>query len=393
MANVTSGWKIWTATLFTLAGAGCDAQVRPGYTGEVQFSLQGNVELAADTTLVPAFAFEKREGKTVDGPEALEVVDGQLSGVFPSKFRLDMSSPPPDATLSPFMGAVLGGQGSAAYGIIVMLPANHPQQIPRAKVEEVMGPPSSPELLPTGELDPNWVPTEPALVGRTFTNCASDGRCRMRKTQCSESPCELFASAGTAPDPVALDATTTTGGACGAGLPYCYGATSVCSLAGCHQDFYQCDLDSLGPYDRANGDHFTLCQLTEESGDPSLLAIQDLRTVATEYAILFSTVEILQSAVGDVKRGYNLMRLASPSHADWMAIRTCWDNAAVEARRQTNTTRGASYALNDILPADVAAEEQKTLQDLLKACPTLPVGHVVENLPITIKLGRPPFPI
>jgi hypothetical protein len=392
MANVSFRWKTLTATLLALAGAGCDAQVRPGYTGEVQFSLQGSVELAPDTTLVPAFAFEKREGQTVYGPEAVEVVDGQLSGVFPSKFRLDMSSPPPDATLSPFMGAVLGGQGSAAYGIIVMLPANHPQQIPRAKVEEAMGPPSSPALLPTGELDPNWVPTDPSLVGRTFTNCASDGHCRVRKTRCSQSPCELYASAGTAPDPAALDATTGGGGGCGPGLPYCYGSTSVCSLAGCHQDFYQCDLDNLGPYDQANGEHFTLCQLTEESGDVSLLAIQDLRTVATEYAILFSTVEISQSPVGDVKRGYNLMRLASPSRADWVAIRTCWDNAEIEARRLINTTRGASWALNDLLPTDAAAEEQKTLQGLLKACPSLPVGQVVENIPITIKLGRPPFP-
>jgi hypothetical protein len=391
MAHVDSHWKQLVAALAALTGVGCDAQVGTGYTGEVQFSLQGNVEVGSDTALVPAFAFEKRGGLTVDGPEAVEVVDGNLSGVFPSKFRLDLTSPPPDAALSPFMGAVLGGQGRAAYGIIVMLPANHPQQIPQATVADSMSPPPSPVLLPTGEPDPNWVPTPPSMVGRTFTNCAGDGRCRVRKTRCSESPCELFASAGTVPDPSALDATAGGGGGCGAGLPYCYGATSVCSLAGCHQDFYQCDLDTLGPYDRANGEHFTLCQLTEDSGDPSLLAIQDLRTVATEYAILFSSVAIPNSVVGDVKRGYNLMRLESPSRADWVAIRTCWDNATVEARRLTNAAHGTNHALNDLLPDDVAAEEEKALQELLEACPALPIGHVVENLPITIKLGRPPF--
>jgi hypothetical protein len=367
--------------------------VGTGYTGEVQFSLQGTVALDPGTKLVPAFAFEKRAGHTIDGPAAVEVVDGQLSGVFPSQFRLDLTSPPPDAALSPLMGAVLGGQGLAAYGVIVMLPADHPRQIPQATVEELMGPPSGPVVSPNGEPDPNWIPSAPSLLGRTFTNCASDGRCRVRKTRCSESPCTLFASAGSAPDPAALDATTGHGGGCGAGLPYCYGVASVCSLAGCHQDFYQCDLEPLGPYDRANGESLTLCQLTEETGDPSLLAIQDLRTVAAEYAVLFSSVEIPNSMAGDVKRGYNLMRLESPSRADWVAIRTCWDNATVEARRLTNASHGSSFALNAILPADLAAEEQKTSQVLLEACPSLPVGHVVENVPITIALGRPPFMI
>jgi hypothetical protein len=316
-----------------------------------------------------------------------------LSGVFPSQFRLDITSPPPEATLSAFYGAVLGGKGKAAYGIIAMLPANHPSRIPQATVEETMGPPPFPALLPNGQPDPNWVPSEPALQGRTFTNCSAEGRCRVRKTECSESACPIFASAGPIQDTTSLTTLTTTGGPCAAGFPYCLEATSVCSLGGCHQDFSECDLSQLGPYDRAGGGHLTLCRLTEESGDPSLLAIQDLRSVATEYAVLFSTEEIPSSPLGPIKRGYNLMFLPSPSREDWVAIRTCQDNATVEARRRINAARHANYAMNDILPADAEAEEQKTLQALGQACPTLPRGRVVDNGPITIKVGRPPFPL
>jgi hypothetical protein len=394
MTNAATGWTTSVAMAVLLAGIGCDAQVGTKYTGEVQFSLQGNVELDADSKLVPALAFEKSGNLPIDGPEALEVVDGEVSGVFPSKFRLDVTRPPPEAAMSRMMSALIGGTGSAAYGVIVMLPVNHSTHIPRATVEEIWGPPSFPETLPDGTLDPSWVPTPPEVVQKVFTNCSSDGRCRVRKTNCTRSDCALFASAGTPTPPEdSLLAIETTGGPCGVGFPYCYGATSSCSLAGCHEDFYQCDLTNLGPYDRASGSSTTRCQLVEESGDDSLTAILDLTSVAMEYGILYSTVDAPNSLVGDVKRGYNLMALPPLTGEEWMAIRTCQDNATVQARLQYNAAHGTSYALDDILPSDAAAEENKTLEELLKACPSLPVGQVVDNRPITIKLGPPSFPM
>ena len=394
MANMKTGWTPSVAMTLLLAGIGCDSQVGTGYTGEVQFSLQGNVELDADSGLVPALAFEKSGNRTIDGPEALEVVDGEVSGVFPSKFRLDMTRSPPEAALSRLMGAVIGGTGSAAYGAIVMLPSNHAASIPRATVEEILGPPSFPATLPDGSPDPAWVPSPPQLVQKIFTNCSTDGRCRVRKTSCTQSDCTLFASAGTPTPPEAsIMALESAGEVCGVGFPYCYGAKSSCSLAGCHEDFYQCDLTNLGPYDAANGSSVTRCALVEESGDASLTAILDLKSVATEYGILYSTVDVPDSLVGNVKRGYNLMALPFLTQDEWVAIRTCQDNATVQARQQYNAEHGTSYALNDLLPSDAAKEETKTLEGLWKACPSLPAGQVVDNRPITIKLGPPPFPM
>ena len=391
MTKMTMGWTTSVAMAGLLAGIGCDAQVGKAYTGEVQFSLQGNVELDPDSKLVPALAFEKAGNYTIDGPEALEVVDGELSGVFPSKFRLDMTRPPPEDAMSRLGGALLGGTGSAAYGVIVMLPADHPTHIPRATVEEILGPPSLPGTLPDGTLDPASIPTPPALVQEVFTNCSSDGRCRVRKTSCSQSDCTLFASAGT-PTPPDTSQLESGAEACGAGFTYCYGATSWCTLAGCHQNFYQCDQTSLGPYDRADGQRITSCQLVEESGDTSLVAILDLKSAATEFAVLYSTVDAPNSLLGDVKRGYNLMALPSLTREAWMAIQTCADDATVQARLQYNAAHGTSYTLNELLPSGGAEEETKMLQALWKDCPSLPTGWVVDNRPITIKLGSPSFP-
>jgi hypothetical protein len=389
MANVTTGWGLPIAMAALWAGVGCDAQAGTGYTGEVVFSLQGNVELDPDSKLVPAIAFESGT-KSSDGPEALEVVDGDLSGVFPSKFRLNVTRPPPDAAISPFFSGVLGGKGGLAYGVIVMLPPNHPSHIPRASVEEILTPEGFPVCTPDGCA----LPQPPEVVAKTFTNCSSDGRCRVRKTSCTQSDCELYASAGTPPEPASgLDVKTITGGPCAPDFRYCYDASTSCTLAGCYEDFYECDLTRLGPYDRAQGSRATQCQLVEDSGEDSLIATLDLSSAATEYAIMFSTEDIPNSPVGDVKRGYNLVTIPFLTREEWIAVRSCEDDAYVQARLQYNAAHGTTYALNDILPSGGATEEEKTLQQLVKACPSLPIGQVLENRPITIKVGRPQFPM
>ena len=74
-----------------LVGAlACESQVGEDYEGEVQLSIEGTVH-TDDSGLEPRLAFRAGDG--------LALVEGEVTGSFPSQFRFDVTKPPPEDTL------------------------------------------------------------------------------------------------------------------------------------------------------------------------------------------------------------------------------------------------------------------------------------------------------
>ncbi|HEX6243432.1 MAG TPA: hypothetical protein VFZ61_21110 [Polyangiales bacterium] len=97
--------SLWT--LAALSVWACDSQATPRYSGEPLLSLSGTVTTSADITqtdLVPTLAFENSQN------DALELVDTQVQGEFPSKFTLRVYAPPP-------AGAFMQGPAGLRYAI------------------------------------------------------------------------------------------------------------------------------------------------------------------------------------------------------------------------------------------------------------------------------------
>ena len=79
-----------TASTFAI---GCDSQAGDGYTGEPLLSIHGTVQSGAvDPDLVPALGFTVSDG--------LYLVDGHMTGSFPSQFQFDVTDVPPDAAFA-----------------------------------------------------------------------------------------------------------------------------------------------------------------------------------------------------------------------------------------------------------------------------------------------------
>ena len=117
-----------TATVL-VAALGCDPQVGTGYTGEVLFSLHGDVILADPEArdLVPALAF-------VNGNNEYVLISGEVQGQFPSGFRLDVTTPPPPSTFIEFAPADASPpsslKGEVALGLITVVPRQYPNTVP-----------------------------------------------------------------------------------------------------------------------------------------------------------------------------------------------------------------------------------------------------------------------
>jgi hypothetical protein len=282
----------------TLVAAGCEAQVGEDYEGEVLLTLQGNVKLDPETELLPKLAFYN------DSDEAVEIIDTEVSGEFPAKFRLDVIRPPPDSAL--VQGeelAAVGMKGSAAVGFLVMLPPGHPSTIPRLASGR------------TGSCDAEGV------CQVTDTACTEDGACRVRKLRCTERQCELF---GTYGDPALKDAAGSSGGVreC-LRVPYCYSVQLYCADdQTCYREFYDCDVSTIGEYDTVELSTVSECELLEETGD-HMLSLDGIRTAGAGFLIFYVTEESPDSIFGPLKKGYNVVEVHKATHEEWMAQYAC----------------------------------------------------------------------
>lgn len=341
---------------------GCEAQVDDDYTGEALFSLQGNVIVTKDQAgadLVPYLAFPSRDA---DG-SFLALIDGELTGEFPAKFRFDVTQPPSDEALQS-MPPQWSFNGKGSMGVIVMLPPNVGERIP---------------FLNGGTIDEEC--TDDGLqCTRTVRECVGDDRCRERTSVCTSTPCELVEQWG---DPE-LGLTTTGQSTYHCDSESCYSIHSACDdeEGNCRTDVYSCDVPPNTEVDEAFDGMLTTCEVQSETGDTSLLSYDDLNTVAVDYKVIFVTEDSPDALWGPLERGYNLIQAAESTA--WLESQKCEIETMEAAVAEYNMEHGTDYRQFD---PDIE------LSDLSIAAMKKCAAHQVIRNPVaealTIELGKP----
>lgn len=357
MGRYVGRWVDRGTSLLALALVlGCEAQASDEYGGEPLLSLQGTVLLTKDqvnSNLVPRLAFR--------AAESVVLVDGEVTGEFPAKFRFEVIQPPPrEAFFETSDGT------KVASGFLVMVPPDFPKRIPSYFIPE--------NLEQTCSEDGT-------RCTNTFRECDADNRCRETVEECVERPCELVEHLGDTP----LDPETTGDW----GHLFCDGRT--CGTASSSSDasgnwvidFYHCD---PGPGEHSpnstvsTGGTMELCSVLSQSGDTSLLSFADLQTVAVEYAVFYTAHD--DPATG-LARGYHLFR--QPTREQWEAQLKCEVDAEAKALAQYNEDNGTNHS-----PYDTEVEEVRENAAEVE-CAHLDGGSIEQPLDqdLTIELGNP----
>ena len=314
----------------SLAGVpACESQVGEEYEGEVQFSLEGTVN-GTDEEMRPRLGFFGQ------GPE-VQFVDGTVTGSFPSKFRFDVTEPPPPGAIIAETGTP-ELDGKLAFAYIVMMPQDSPDHLPltteKTYSESCHSINDSPEQCVVYE-----------------TSCTDDGRCRDRTLDCE--PCEVIGQDG---DPALKNqsgefvSTTTFAG------NFQYALTTYCDDQGnCYHEYTACEEDRLG-LDDPGLSGIETCTILEESGDPSVGALSELEIFANKYVVIYA-LEPVTTPYGTFDKGYNLVELYQPTPEEFVA-----------APRDCRSVDGVMYCSAD-----------------------LPWGSIVDGSDVSIELGLPPM--
>jgi len=360
-ASLTGGLGV----LALASAMGCEAQVNDEYKGEPLFSLQGNVvvsEEQADSKLIPHLAFR------VAGEEANSVVlvDGELTGEFPAKFRFDVTEPPPDSVLSgPFPEMGLSGKG--AVGFLVLRPANDKSPI-----------------LSHIDSETTYECTDDGSSCTAFeVGCLDDGRCRERTLECTERPCDLVDQWGdsnlretvAAGSPGYVQTTTR------CDSEFCYSITTTCDDDQvCFQDVYRCDFAEYDEHlEGVEEGVMTTCHVKSESGDSTLLELDDLDTVASEYLVIYLTED---SPYFDLplERGYNLVWLNT--NDAWLESEKCQIDTFAALLAEYNQEHQTDHT-----PGSEAPEVEELAEAAEKKCSPVKVIEQPLSQDLTIELG------
>lgn len=361
-----------------LGAVACESQVGEDYTGEVLFSLEGDVDLDPDTELQPALGFLTFDLDNVSSSNpfgffSIAVVDGIVTGEFPSKFRLDVTQPPPESAFmlydAPELREAFGMNGRFTVGGFVMLPADHPDQV--------------------SALDKQWdSDCDPDEDGCVFqeTACASSGECRVRTMQCSTEPCEMVGTVGNS------ELESTIDGVLELGISTCldrdcFSSDSWCSLDECYTELYYCDGSVLGPTDYIEWDTIRRCEVLSESGATDLVDLEETDSVASRYGVLYVTEDSPDSIFGPAKAGYNLIETPPATVEDFKAEVLCENDAERAAMQRFNEEHGTDYPINVYLSDAEDEELDQLIQEFQRDCPSIDLGQIVENQPITMELG------
>jgi hypothetical protein len=288
-----------------LGGTACQAQVGDHYTGEVQFTLRGNVNVDPDTTLVPRLGFLSRGG--------LALVDGVLTGEYPRRFQLDVTEPPPNDALIDFNnpGSELDIAGKLAVGAILLLPPELPSFLPYLDIS------SSSDC-----------PGEDVCVTQESACAPGGGPCRERTLECRQEACETLARIGDPTlqqEPGARAYTQQYG-------TVSYTLISACDPAGnCYREYLACDHTDLGPYDSVWQTYVERCSLLSESGDAGSFDYRDIQTAGAALELLYATRANPDFPRGPLEPGYNLIQYHVPTADEVVsAPLTCKEDAPAE---------------------------------------------------------------
>ncbi|HEY6559137.1 MAG TPA: hypothetical protein VI072_17760 [Polyangiaceae bacterium] len=273
------------------AGTACDAQVGEDYTGELQFTLAGNVNLDPNSPLVPRLAFFQVGG--------LALVDGALTGEYPRRFRFEVTKPPPESSL-----IEIAGIGKIAFGFIALLP------------------PETPSFLPHLSSSASGTYDDAGVLHSTQTDCNAKGSCRIRTLECTEEPCELLAETG---DPSLEQNNAYNAAVSQSTADRSQSLVSYCDQArNCYRQYFECKPGTLGEYDTLYQTDVTRCSLLDESGDGSLFDYRDVTLAAQGFQLIYATRAARIGDYGELQKGYNLIEYDLLSREEFLhAPLTC----------------------------------------------------------------------
>lgn len=296
------------ALLASTAGWGCDAQVGDRYTGDVSFEVHGHVITREGATqdLVPAFVFYTKGPDGPWGPTAkLEIMDGELEGVYPSDFRLRIAGPPPGSE-----------EYGVAFGFIALVPRDRAFSFESPAEDHRWYPPDA---------DGTW------LEHRTYTSSA--GAQLTRDYSCTRPPCEVIGHDGS--DEREPDGSLNTLHACN--LDTCYEARVDCSdHESCYREYTRCDVSKPGS---EHGSVQKVCTKIAESGDSSARPMEEYVQTAANYFVIYS--DRAEHPVPGIKPGYNLLRFTpADSEQAFLDYARCDFDAQREEREREHLEEG-----------------------------------------------------
>jgi hypothetical protein len=353
------------------------------YTGEVLLSIEGSVvvEEGTDDQLLPALAFtvyDPAEGAVSLDGVGFEVVDGITEGEYPSKFRFQVTAPPPQNVMWPSSLMDPSLSGSYASGFLVMLPPDHPQTFSSHSGMRALVGCDDEECL---------------TVRREDETCDRAGLCRTQTLRCATQECELVLALG---DPAIVEQSV--GGTSASrqiGDDYVTYRSHCNAEFECYREVYRCDgrglPSSLIDMDwKGSIEH---CEVLEETRDPGFVDFWEVST-AEDYWVIFASDDHPEHPIAPLRRGYNLVEWVDDSTVEqWIDWKVCQDDAVNAAVQEFNREQGTDYAS---LWGIESEPDQEAIflrgTDLAADCPNAPHYESRNDTgsTLTIELGPPP---
>lgn len=360
------GWrKTWSrrAAVLAFAGggatsfAGCGSVAGPEYTGEVGLELRGevvSVEGSSDDR-VPVLAFL--------GEDKMYLVDGHITGEFPSQFAFRVDEPPPAGALRNVEGAP--NHADVAIAFLVMAPKDHPSTM---TFEQAFW--SNTTVDEAGDPDP-----ETGIFTRTNTICSDDGdQCQTKTYSCKAEPCETLLVAGQS-EPQ--------GGVTGGGFE-CVGDSCLtydrsCEAGACSTTIAICE--DGDPDDVVSSDG-TIDRCTLQSVEGQLPPIATLSgNFALDLLVYFSTADFAKDGI-ELQQGYSLVQSVRAEKNVWAESLLC----RLDAQDAVYGNAGD----------DTPEEIEERIEEAEGECPEAQRWEVIANpseRQLTISLGEPtPLP-
>jgi hypothetical protein len=305
----------WLTAAALVPALACDPQVGTGYTGEVLFSLHGDVILADPDArdLVPALAFINDSNEYV-------LISGEVQGQFPSGFRMKITTPPPPSTFIRFAPAGASPpsslKGEVALGFITVVPRQYPNIVPMLDGSFPDGPFPAADGPWTGQFD----------------QCALSGvvGCVHLSLSCTPASCAGVTDLPIAPAVVAVCS------------PACADAeqddallmqTTCSDDQSCRASFFACTPPgpTQGGFLAADGTLLT-CNVLDEQVDPSLRETGYLEYAVPAIRVYYLTETNDFPAIGKFGPGYVIEKELEPATKEtWASILMCEANAMVSA--------------------------------------------------------------
>lgn len=309
--------------------SGCAAEVGDGYTGEVLMSLEGEVTAGPDVDPDHELVLHFRNR------DRYYLVDGTTTGEFPSQFRFEVTTPPPEEVYESFSST---GRLYYAHAWLMVVPKDHP-----AKYRELYS---------------DFDALEPA--GReSFTtdlqHCVDPfgpkprKRCVEQQLSCTVSDCEVVYEAG--PSELLSSEYGSTNSVSAQDSTHCT-FEHRCTDAGCARRVWCCDQPPLTQkevvWSHGRSNQRVSCDVEGVTGDPELAKYLFYGQVAALDLRIFYSKEDRPPDPAyprslHLRKGYNVFRtVESPTFEENLALYNCRADALEQAFGEYNERRGTS---------------------------------------------------